>query len=101
MQGDKVADEEDSSDDGLTLLQPDLTLWFDLAPAEAARRLAQARAPDRFEARGEDFFGRVRKAYAQRSQSAPQRFARIDAGAPRDAVWRQVSDAVRTRGWLA
>lgn len=84
-----------------TLLQPDLTLWFDLAPAEAALRLAQARAPDRFEAQGEDFFARVRKAYTHRALAAPQRFARIDADAPRDAVWQQVSDAVRTRGWLA
>lgn len=100
VQGDKVA-AEGVVGDGDALLQPDLTLWFDLAPAEAARRLAQARAPDRFEARGEDFFARVRKAYADRAQTAPQRFARIDAGAPRDAVWHQVSDAVRTRGWLA
>lgn len=86
---------------GSALLQPDLTLWFDLAPAEAARRLAQARAPDRFEVRGEDFFIRVRKAYADRAQAVPSRFARIDAGALRDAVWHQVSDAVRARGWLA
>ena len=33
------------------LLQPDLTLWFDLPPSQAAQRLAQARSPDRFEAR--------------------------------------------------
>ncbi len=100
VQGDKPAT-GNSVGDGVALLQPDLTLWFDLAPAEAARRLAQARAPDRFEARGEEFFVRVRKAYADRAETAPQRFARIDAGAPRDAVWRQVSDAVRTKGWLA
>ncbi len=100
VQGDKVADEVDDGD-AFALLQPDLTLWFDLAPAEAARRLAQARAPDRFEARGEEFFARVRKAYAQRAQFAPSRFARIDAGASRNAVWTQVSDTVRARGWLA
>ena len=83
------------------LLQPDLTLWFDLAPAEAARRLAQARAPDRFEARGEAFFARVRHGYASRALAAPQRFAQIDAGAQREQVWLQVEDAVRARGWLA
>jgi len=99
VQGDKGAAE--GKDDAFAVLQPDLTLWFDLTPAEAARRLAQARAPDRFEARGEDFFARVRKAYADRAQTAPQRFAQIDAGAPRDAVWQQVSDAVRSKGWLA
>lgn len=100
VQGDRAA-AADCGDDGVALLQPDLTLWFDLAPAEAARRLAQARAPDRFEARGEEFFARVREAYADRAQTAPQRFARIEAGAPRDAVWQQVSQALRARGWLA
>lgn len=83
-----------------TLLQPDLTLWFDLAPAQAALRLAQARAPDRFEARGEDFFVRVRDAYAARARAAPQRFVRIDAAAEREAVWQAVAGAVRARGWL-
>ncbi len=97
VQGDGVA----ADGDGATLLQPDLTLWFDLAPAEAARRLAQARAPDRFEARGACFFDQVRKAYAARAQAAPQRFARIDASAPRDVVWQHVAQAVRARGWLA
>ena len=33
-------------------LQPDLTLWFDIAPALAAQRRAAARAADRFEGRG-------------------------------------------------
>ncbi len=83
------------------LLQPDMTLWFDLPPAQAAQRLAQARAPDRFEARGEDFFVRVRDAYAERARTAPERFVRIDAAAGRDAVWQAVVTAVRSRGWLA
>lgn len=83
------------------LLQPDLTLWFDLPPEQAAQRLAQARSPDRFEARGEDFFVRVRDGYAARSRAAPLRFVRIDAAAERDAVWQAVEAAVRARGWLA
>ena len=33
-----------------TLLQPDLTVWFDLAAEEAAKRLVGARVPDKFEA---------------------------------------------------
>ena len=89
-----------NGDANATLLQPDLTLWFDLAPAEAARRLAQARAPDRFEARGEAFFARVREAYALRAQASPRRFAQIDAAAAREQVWLRVEDAVRARGWL-
>ncbi len=99
VQGDKIA-AEGRQDDAVAVLQPDLTLWFDLAPAEAARRLANAREPDRFEARGVDFFARVRQAYADRAQTAPERFARIDAGSPREVVWHQVSAAVRSKGWL-
>jgi dTMP kinase len=71
-------------------LQPDLTLWFELAPALAAERRAAARAPDRFERQDEAFFGRVHAAYAQRCAGEPRRFARIDAAQPRDAVWAQV-----------
>lgn len=82
------------------LLHPDLTLWFDLSPAQAAQRLAQARAPDRFEARGEDFFVRVRAAYAARASQYPQRFVRVAADAGREQVWQAVASAVQARGWL-
>jgi dTMP kinase len=73
--------------------QPDLTLWFELAPALAAQRRAAARTPDRFERQDEAFFGRVHAVYAQRCAAEPQRFARIDAAQPRDAVWAQVAAA--------
>jgi dTMP kinase len=94
-----VQAEHDASD--AALVQPDMTLWFDLPPAQAAQRLAQARAPDRFEARGEDFFVRVRDAYAARAQAAPGRFVRIDAAASRATVWQAVATAVQARGWMA
>ncbi len=86
---------------GQDVLQPDLTLWFDLPPVQAATRLAQARSPDRFESRAEEFFVRVQKAYAARAAVASHRFARIDAAVDRAAVWRQVQHAVQERGWLA
>lgn len=82
------------------MVQPDLSLWFDLAPAQAAQRLAQARAPDRFEAREEDFFVRVRAAYAARAAQAPHRFVRVAADAEREQVWHTVQSAVQSRGWL-
>lgn len=81
-------------------LHPDLTLWFDLAPAQAAQRLAQARDPDRFEASGEDFFVRVRDAYAVRASQYPGRFVRVAADAGREQVWQAVVSAVQARGWL-
>jgi len=80
-------------------LRPDLTLWFDLAPAEAARRRAQARAADRFEAEDLEFFERVRAAYQARADAEPQRFVRLDAGQAIDAVGRDVMAALRERGW--
>ena len=80
---------------------PDLTLWFDLAPEVAAERLAQARTPDRFEAQPVTFFRRVAQGYAQRMAADPGRFARVEANQPRDAVWQAVRQVVQARGWLA
>ena len=80
-------------------LQPDLTLWFDLAPALAAERRSQVRAADRFEQQDLAFFERVRAAYQARIQATPERFARIDAAQDQDAVWRQVDAALRARPW--
>ena len=78
--------------------QPDLTLWFELAPADAAARRAAARMPDRFEREDEAFFARVHAGYGQRCAAQPQRFARIDAAGSREAVWAQVLAAVRGSG---
>lgn len=83
------------------LRQPDLTVWFDLDPAVAARRLAGARVPDKFESQPQEFFARVASGYAARAKADPQRFLRIDADQPRDAVWQAVEQGVRARGLLA
>jgi dTMP kinase len=84
-----------------TVREPHLTLWFDLAPEIAAQRLAGARLPDKFEAEPVDFFRRVAAGYTARCGADPARFARIEADQARDAVWRDVLQAVRQRGWLA
>lgn len=81
--------------------QPDLTVWFDLAPEVAAERLVGTRVPDKFEAQPVEFFSRVRQGYLARQQAQPQRFACIAAHQTRDAVWADVLAAVRQRGWLA
>ena len=86
---------------GRAVRQPDLTLWFDLPPATAAQRLAQARSPDKFESQGTDFFKRVADGYAARARDFPERFCRIQADRERPAVWEDVQQAVRLRGWLA
>jgi dTMP kinase len=80
--------------------QPDLTVWFDLDPAIAAQRLAGARLPDKFEAQPQAFFARVAAGYAARLQADAQRFLRIAADQPRDAVWRAIEAGLRQRGLL-
>ena len=87
----------DGGGDGL--LQPDITLWFDLKPEIAAERLAGARLPDKFEAQPVEFFRRVAAGYAERAAAA--RFVRIDADCPREQVWQQVEAALRERGLIA
>ena len=79
--------------------QPDLTLWFDIAPAVAAERRAAARSPDRFEIQDVAFFERVSAGYAARRAADPQRFARLDAGHEVAAVWAQVEAALLERSW--
>jgi dTMP kinase len=80
-------------------LQPDLTLWFDLDASMAALRRAAARAPDRFEQQDLEFFRRVRAGYQSRMDASPQRFVRIDAAQPLDAVSRQIVAALEARRW--
>ncbi|HKX41005.1 MAG TPA: dTMP kinase [Burkholderiaceae bacterium] len=79
--------------------QPDLTFLFDLPPALAAQRRAQARAADRFEQQDLEYFERVRAGYAARMAAMPQRFACIDASLERSAVARQIDAALEARGW--
>lgn len=87
--------------DANLMRQPDLTIWFDLAPDVAAQRLSAARVPDRFESQPTEFFARVARGYADRAAAAPRRFARIDAAQDRHKVWQQLTDVLVRRGWLA
>jgi dTMP kinase len=87
-------------DTGNGLLQPDLTLWFDLPPAVAAARLANARTPDRFESESQAFFERVAGGYAARMNADPHRFARIPADQAPEQVAHAVRAAVVGRSWL-
>ena len=79
--------------------QPDLTLWFDLAPALAAQRRQAARSPDRFEAQDEAFFERVRAGYEARRAVDPERFAVVDASLPAARVWDALASTMEQRGW--
>ncbi len=67
-------------------LRPDLTLLFELAPAEAARRRMGARDADRFESENLPFFERVADGYRRRVTQDPRRFVSVDATQSIDAV---------------
>jgi dTMP kinase len=76
------------------LRQPELTVWFDLDPQIAAKRLASARVPDKFESQPADFFAAVRAGYAKRQAEMPERFARINAAQSMEAVGADVGRVV-------
>jgi dTMP kinase len=80
-------------------LQPDLTLLFDVDPAVAARRLAGARAADRFESEQQDFFARVRAVYLERAARFPQRFFVIDGASDVESIRCRIT--ARLKPWIA
>ena len=88
------------SDKSPALLQPQLTIWFELPPQVAAARLAGARLPDKFESQPLAFFEAVAGGYATRLAQDPGRFARINADQSPEAVREQVMAALRAKGFL-
>ena len=97
VQGTSVAS---GSGEVLHVLQPDLTLWFDLPAEVAAQRLVSARLPDKFESQPQSFFAKVAHGYALRMAADPIRFARLDANQAAEVVWMDVERAVRNKGYL-
>jgi len=72
---------------------PDLTLLFDLSPAEGFRRIGGRRL-DRFEQLGLGFHRRVRRGYLEICRAEPKRVRRIDAARTTDAVAADVRTIV-------
>jgi dTMP kinase len=68
---------------------PDLTLLFDLDPAEGLRRIGR-RPLDRFEQLGLAFHRRVRRGYREIQRAEPKRVRLVRASAPPDVVANQV-----------
>ena len=79
------------------LRQPDITVWFALDPAIAAKRLSAARLPDRFESQPLAFFQSVHNGYAARAASDPKRFAQLDASASIEHVRQDLLAQLRQR----
>lgn len=87
-------------------LVPDLTLWLDLEPEQAATRrypLEQelngqaAVVDDAIEQRSLEYFRRVRERYEALQQAAPERILRIDAGGSVEETAELVRQAVEAK----
>lgn len=76
------------------LLQPDLTLLFDLASATAETRRSAAREPDKFEVLNTAFFENVRKEYLRRATDDPARFKVIDANGSKEIIWKKLQEII-------
>jgi dTMP kinase len=72
-------------------LKPDLTLLLEIGTDAAAARGSEA---DRFESEGDSLQGAVLDAYDRLAEAEPERWRRIDAARPPDAVHADVLAAV-------
>lgn len=70
-----------------SLLQPNLTILFDLPGEIAESRRSKVRVPDKFEQMDLDFFERVRQEYLRRSKADPKRFHLVDATQTPEQIW--------------
>lgn len=75
-------------------LRPDLTLILDIDPAQGLARAAERGELDRFEQEDIAFFERVRRAYRERADDAPGRYAVVDAGQPLEQVQREIGEVL-------
>jgi len=75
---------------GNDVIEPDLTILFDLPGTVAESRRSQARSPDKFEQMDLDFFERVRQEYLRRAKADPTRFVIMNADQSPDLIWSQL-----------
>ena len=70
-----------------SLLQPNLTILFDLPGEVAEARRSKVRAPDKFEKMDLDFFEKVRQEYLRRAKEDAKRFHLVDATQTPEEIW--------------
>ena len=73
-----------------TILQPNLTILFDLPGSIAEARRSKVRTPDKFEQMNLDFFERVRQEYLRRAKADINRFHIVDATQTQDVIWQDL-----------
>ena len=69
------------------LLQPNLTILFDLPGEIAEARRSKVRTPDKFEQMNLEFFEKVRQEYLRRAKEDAGRFHLVDATQTPEAIW--------------
>jgi len=74
------------------ILQPDLTILFDLPGSVAESRRSKVRAPDKFEKMDLHFFEKVRQEYLRRAQEDPKRFHLVDATQTPEVIWKGLKE---------
>jgi len=74
------------------LLQPNLTILFDLPGSVAEARRSKVRVPDKFEKMDLEFFERVRQEYLRRAKEDQQRFYLVDATQTQEVIWNQLKE---------
>ena len=70
--------------------QPDLVIYLDCPPEVGLQRVKQHETLDRIEVETLAFFNRVRDAYLERANQAPERFTVIDASQSIEDVQAQI-----------
>ena len=76
------------------ILQPDLTILFDLPGSIAESRRSKVRTPDKFEKMDLSFFEKVRQEYLRRAKADPKRFHLVDATQTPDVIWSELQSLV-------
>ncbi|MBU3624136.1 dTMP kinase [Polynucleobacter sp. AP-Latsch-80-C2] len=74
------------------ILQPDLTILFDLPGSVAESRRSKVRAPDKFEKMDLNFFEKVRQEYLRRAKEDSVRFHIVDATESQEAIWNDLKE---------
>lgn len=76
------------------LPEPDVVVWLDIDVETAHARLGSREKRDAFDARGADFFRRVRDGYDALSRESGARWVTVDASGDEDAVFARVAAAL-------
>lgn len=73
-------------------IQPDLTIFLDVAPDIGRSRSSRIKDPDRFEREEGAFYQRVREAYLRRAREHPGRIRVLDASGEPASIQKELHD---------